>query len=63
MRKLTAREVIARSFPTWSLSMTWDLAKADRLIASLDENGYQIVEKTSRETNSIKRSTLDREPP
>ena len=45
MRKLTPREVIARSYPTW------DLAMADRLIAWLADKGYQIVEKTPRETN------------
>lgn len=39
MRKLTPREVIARSYPTW------DLAMADRLIAWLADKGYQIVEK------------------
>ncbi|WP_315763414.1 hypothetical protein [Bradyrhizobium sp. SZCCHNS2005] len=38
-RKLSAREVIARSYPSW------DYAMADRLIAWLDECGYQIVEK------------------
>jgi hypothetical protein len=38
-RKLSAREVIARSYPTWDYDM------ADRLIAWLNECGYQIVEK------------------
>ncbi|UFZ08280.1 hypothetical protein LQG66_08790 [Bradyrhizobium ontarionense] len=38
-RKFTAREVIARSYPTW------DYAMADRLIAWLDDCGYVIVEK------------------
>ncbi|WP_407155596.1 hypothetical protein [Bradyrhizobium sp. STM 3557] len=38
-RKLSAREVIARSYPSW------DYIMADRLIAWLDECGYQIVEK------------------
>jgi len=38
-RKLTPRQVIARSYPTW------DYAMADRLIAWLDECGYEIVEK------------------
>jgi hypothetical protein len=38
-RKLTPRQVIARSYPTW------DYAMADRLIAWLDDCGYQIVEK------------------
>ncbi|MGJ5181574.1 hypothetical protein ACQR16_32590 [Bradyrhizobium oligotrophicum] len=38
-RKFTAREVIARSYPSW------DHAMADRLIAWLDHCGYEIVEK------------------
>ncbi|WP_315717674.1 MULTISPECIES: hypothetical protein [unclassified Bradyrhizobium] len=38
-RKLTPRQVIARSYPTW------DYAMADRLIAWLDDCGYEIVEK------------------
>ncbi|NPU13085.1 MULTISPECIES: hypothetical protein [Bradyrhizobium] len=38
-RKLTPRQVIARSYPTW------DYAMADRLIAWLQECGYEIVEK------------------
>ncbi|WP_407154964.1 hypothetical protein [Bradyrhizobium sp. STM 3557] len=38
-RKLTPRQVIARSYPSW------DYAMADRLIAWLDECGYEIVEK------------------
>ncbi|CCD87234.1 conserved hypothetical protein [Bradyrhizobium sp. ORS 285] len=38
-RKFTAREVIARSYPSW------DYAMADRLIAWLDHCGYEIVEK------------------
>jgi hypothetical protein len=37
--KLTPRQVIARSYPTW------DYAMADRLIAWLDDCGYTIVEK------------------
>jgi len=45
MRKLTPREVIARSYPTW------DLAMADRLIAWLDAKGYQIIEKPSVEVS------------
>jgi hypothetical protein len=40
-RKLTPRQVIARSYPSW------DYAMADRLIAWLDDCGYQIVEKDS----------------
>jgi hypothetical protein len=47
MRKLTAREVIARSYPTW------DLAMADRLIAWLDDKGYQIVEKPQAEVSLV----------
>jgi hypothetical protein len=38
-RKLTPRQAIARSFPTW------DEVMADRLIAWLDRCGYDIVEK------------------
>jgi len=38
-RKYTAREVIARSYPSW------DHAMADRLIAWLDHCGYEILEK------------------
>ena len=38
-RKLTPRQVIARSYPTWDYGM------ADRLIAWLDDCGYEIVEK------------------
>jgi hypothetical protein len=40
-RKLTPRQVIARSYPSW------DYAMADRLIAWLDDCGYEIVEKDS----------------
>jgi hypothetical protein len=39
MPRLTAREAIARSYPSW------DRAMADRLIAWLDECGYEVVEK------------------
>ncbi len=39
MRKFTPREAIARAFPSYDRSM------ADRLIAWLDECGYEIVEK------------------
>jgi hypothetical protein len=38
-RKLTPRQVIARSYPSW------DYAMADRLIAWLGDCGYEIVEK------------------
>jgi hypothetical protein len=37
--KLTPRQVIARSYPTW------DYAMADRLIAWLEHCGYEIVNK------------------
>jgi hypothetical protein len=37
--KLSARDAIARSYPTW------DPAMADRLIAWLDYCGYAVVEK------------------
>ena len=39
MRRLTPREAIARAYPGY------DRAMADRLIAWLDECGYEIVEK------------------
>jgi hypothetical protein len=42
-RKLTSRQAIARSFPTW------DDAMADRLIKWLDHCGYEIVEKPHAE--------------
>lgn len=38
-RKLTPRQVIARSYPSW------DYAMADRVIAWLADCGYEIVEK------------------
>jgi hypothetical protein len=38
--KLSAREAIARSYPTW------DRDTADRLIAWLDHCGYTIVKKS-----------------
>jgi hypothetical protein len=40
--RFSAREAIARSYPTW------DNAMADRLIAWLDHCGYAIVEKGPR---------------
>lgn len=43
-RKLTPRQVIARSYPTW------DYAMADRLIAWLQDCGYEIVQKAKAET-------------
>ena len=45
-RKLTPRQVIARSYPSW------DYAMADRLIAWLDECGYEIVEIGSQHTDA-----------
>jgi hypothetical protein len=56
MRKLTAREVIARSYPTW------DLAMADRLIAWLDRNGYQIVQKPHAAATLVPAETDQSEP-
>ena len=56
MRKLTAREVIARSYPTW------DLAMADRLITWLDRNGYQIVEKPHAEASLVPTETDQTKP-
>lgn len=47
MRKLSPREVIARSYPTW------DFAMADRLIVWLDQNGYQVVEKPHAEVTLV----------
>jgi hypothetical protein len=55
MRKLTAREVIARSYATW------DLAMADRLIAWLDDKGYQIVEKPQFEVSLVPSVPEDQE--
>ena len=46
-RRFSVREVIARSYPTW------DHAMADRLIAWLDECGYQIVEKQCTEATLV----------
>jgi hypothetical protein len=54
-RKLSAREVIARSYPTW------DYAMADRLIAWLNECGYQIVEKQHADATLVP-SAPDSEP-
>lgn len=39
MRKLTPREAVARAYPGYDRTM------ADRLIAWLDQCGYEIVEK------------------
>ncbi|WP_316172307.1 hypothetical protein [Bradyrhizobium sp. SZCCHNRI3037] len=38
-RKLTVRQIVARSYPGWDYEM------ADRFLAWLDECGYEIVEK------------------
>ncbi|WP_316186343.1 MULTISPECIES: hypothetical protein [unclassified Bradyrhizobium] len=46
-RKLSVREVIARSYPSW------DYALADRLIAWLDHCGYEIVEKKPERTAAL----------
>ncbi|CCD92588.1 conserved hypothetical protein [Bradyrhizobium sp. ORS 375] len=46
-RKLPPRQVIARSYPTW------DYAMADRLIAWLDDCGYEIVEKAAHPDASL----------
>jgi hypothetical protein len=46
-RKLTPRQAIARSFPTWDLPMT------DRLIKWLDHCGYEIVEKPHAEASLV----------
>jgi hypothetical protein len=52
--KLTPRQVIARSYPTW------DYAMADRLIAWLADCGYEIIKKDGVEEHQILRpSTLD----
>ncbi len=44
-RKLTPRQVIARSYPTW------DYVMADRLIAWLQDCGYEIVQKPEADTD------------
>jgi hypothetical protein len=46
-RKLTPRQVIARSYPTW------DYAMADRLIAWLEDCGYEIVQKDRLGTDDV----------
>jgi len=46
-RKLTPRQVIARSYPTW------DYAMADRLIAWLQDCGYEIVQKPTIESGDV----------
>jgi hypothetical protein len=56
MRKLTPREVIARTYATWDLGM------ADRLITWLDRQGYQIVEKPHVEASLVPAETDPREP-
>jgi hypothetical protein len=52
-RKLTLRQAIATSFPTW------DDAMADRLIAWLDHCGYQIVEKPHAEASLVPSASDD----
>jgi hypothetical protein len=52
-RKLTPRQAIARSFPTW------DLAMADRLIKWLDHCGYEIVEKPHAEASLVPAASDD----
>ena len=46
-RKLTPRQVIARSYPTW------DYAMADRMIAWLAECGYEITAKEAVEPHQM----------
>lgn len=46
-RKLTPRQVIARSYPTW------DYAMADRLIAWLQDCGYEIVQKPEADAGVV----------
>jgi hypothetical protein len=53
MRKLSPREALARSYPTW------DLAMADRLIVWLDHCGYQIVEKPPKEASLVPSASPD----
>jgi len=55
-RKLTPREAIARSFPTWDHGM------ADRLIAWLDHCGYEIVEKPHAEASLAPRASDETTP-
>jgi hypothetical protein len=55
-RKLTPREAIARSFPTW------DRAMADRLIAWLDHCGYAIVEKPHAEASLVPQASDEAAP-
>jgi hypothetical protein len=58
-RKLTPRQVIARSYPTWDYEM------ADRLIAWLEDCGYEIVEKgiTHRDASLVPTATDLQEQP
>jgi hypothetical protein len=55
-RKLTPRQVIARSYPTW------DYAMADRLIAWLEDCGYEIVKK-ARAANDDSAVMVDEQAP
>ena len=50
-RKLSAREAIARSYPTWDHDM------ADRLIAWLNECGYEVVEKQDADATLVPSSS------
>jgi hypothetical protein len=52
MRKLSPREAIARSYPSWDLTM------ADRLITWLDQCGYQIVEKSEANASQASNSEV-----
>jgi hypothetical protein len=54
MRKLTPREAVARALPSYDRKM------ADRLIAWLDECGYQIVEKD--QVSVVPLDPADKEP-
>ena len=55
MRKLTPREAIARAYPGG-----YDRSMADRLIAWLDECGYEIVEKPHDVSVAPSQATDDR---
>jgi hypothetical protein len=57
MRKLSPREAVARSYPSWDLNM------ADRLIAWLDHCGYQIVEKPGSEASLAPSAPEQKTPP
>ena len=44
--KLTARQAVARAFPTY------DYVMADRMISWLEDCGYEIVEKDESDTGA-----------